>query len=429
MTTSFERLSETDDTSDAIIRESSLDPFIDSSDDLHSRQRGEGASDIEALYHIVCVIAGSGLLQLPYALKLSGWAGIALMLISAWVNDFTGKLLVKCLYVSGIRVPGYPAIGYAAYGIAGQRCVELFYNSILLGVTCLYLILAGMNLELMAGIFSQKEWIIICAACVTVPLLLLRTLKEVAIVSLFGAIASCLVMIFVVYAGFVDYNNYVGKSEHSIINLDLLPAAFGTFSFSFGGNFVYPEVEGSMANPSAFPKVLSVAMAVITVMYLVTSVTAYGVYGDATLSPILLNLPKGGIQYTAQIVITAHVLLACPLLITTFSRDLERQYSIDKIVDTPEQKTKRCLLRVAVMTSISLIAIAIPYFSDLMMLLGAVANTMLIFIFPTIFYNKLYGFKGWQQHSIAAFIILVGVVGGSIGGFEALRALWLDISS
>ncbi len=46
-----------------------------------------------------CIIAGTGILQLPYALRLSGWVGIAVILFSAFVNEYTGKLLIECLYV------------------------------------------------------------------------------------------------------------------------------------------------------------------------------------------------------------------------------------------------------------------------------------------------------------------------------------------
>jgi hypothetical protein len=52
-----------------------------------------------ALYHIVCVIAGTGILQLPFALALSGWLGILVIIFAAMVNEYTGKLLIECLYV------------------------------------------------------------------------------------------------------------------------------------------------------------------------------------------------------------------------------------------------------------------------------------------------------------------------------------------
>lgn len=55
-----------------------------------------------ALYgDINCASACSPLctaqLQLPYTLKQSGWVGISIILLSAFVADYTGKILIKCL--------------------------------------------------------------------------------------------------------------------------------------------------------------------------------------------------------------------------------------------------------------------------------------------------------------------------------------------
>ena len=60
-----------------------------------------GSSENSALFHVICVIAGTGILQLPHALAKSGWIGIALMVLSAFGNEYTGRLLIQCLYVDG----------------------------------------------------------------------------------------------------------------------------------------------------------------------------------------------------------------------------------------------------------------------------------------------------------------------------------------
>lgn len=54
-----------------------------------------------------------------------------------------------------------------------------------LGVTCVYLILAGMNLADLFG-WTTRAWISICALLVLIPFLAFRTLKEVALLSAFG---------------------------------------------------------------------------------------------------------------------------------------------------------------------------------------------------------------------------------------------------
>ena len=48
-----------------------------------------------------------------------------------------------------------------------------------------------------------------------------------------------------------------------------------------------------MSRPHEFPLVLTQAMQIITVMYLLVAIVGYGVYGHLTVSPILLNLSSG----------------------------------------------------------------------------------------------------------------------------------------
>ena len=92
----------------------------------------------------------------------------------------------------------------------------------------------------------------------------MKTLKEVAIVSLFGAIASVILVFSIAVLGMQDYSSHSSRSTHAFIKWDTLALAMGTIAFSFGGNFVYPEVEHSMRNPRDFPKVLKKGMSFIT---------------------------------------------------------------------------------------------------------------------------------------------------------------------
>ena len=80
------------------------------------------------------------------------------MIMGALVIEYTGRLLIQCLYVDNKRLSGYPEIGYVAYGETGRLVVNIFYNSVLLGVTTLYLILAGMDLASLVGVLSESNW-------------------------------------------------------------------------------------------------------------------------------------------------------------------------------------------------------------------------------------------------------------------------------
>jgi hypothetical protein len=53
---------------------------------------------------------GVGILSLPYALRLSGWAGIGLLLLLAVITSYTAMLLGKMLnYMPGMT--SYPDVG------------------------------------------------------------------------------------------------------------------------------------------------------------------------------------------------------------------------------------------------------------------------------------------------------------------------------
>jgi vesicular inhibitory amino acid transporter len=121
----------------------------------------DGVSNSAALFHVICVIAGTGILQLPYALSQSGWIGVPMMILAAFVNEYTGRLLIDCLYINNQRLSGYPEIGYVAYGELGRAVVNVFYNSVLLGVTTLYLILSGMDLASLVGYLSESQWYVL----------------------------------------------------------------------------------------------------------------------------------------------------------------------------------------------------------------------------------------------------------------------------
>ncbi|KAJ3294365.1 hypothetical protein HDU79_011137 [Rhizoclosmatium sp. JEL0117] len=397
----------------------------------------KGNSVAEAIYHIICVIAGSGVLQLPYALNQSGWIGVGLIVFSAFSNQYAGGLLIKCLYAnsrgsSGRRLTGFSAVGYEAYGKPGKILVELFTDAMLLGVPIVYFILTGMNLEFLFGTFSMKVWMVLSAFLIMIPFLMYKTLKEIAIFSAFGVFATLVVIGTVIVSSIHDMPINYDKVTHKFIDFRQFASALGSISFSYSGNFIYPEVEASMAEPKKFRMVLSLSMVIISAMYLVTAIVGYAAYGNLTDSPILNNLPPGIIANSAVFLITAHILFAIPVLVTSFSLEVERRLDLAALSNSNiVVETKyRWALRSVIMVVIVGLAMAVPFFKDFMTLLGALANTALIFVFPVLFDFKLFGFhnRTWNEKVFGIVIMIVGVFGGVVGGFEAVVALANDIS-
>ncbi|CAO3600481.1 unnamed protein product [Absidia cylindrospora] len=126
------------------------------------------------------------------------------------------------------------------------------------------------------------------------------------------------------------------KIHHDIAIPRQFPMAFSTFSFSYCGNVIYPQLEGCMSQPQHWSKVMLVATTVITLMYVIIGFVCYLVYGNQVLNPVFLNIPHGYARNVAMIVATLHVLLASPLYLYVFTIRIESWLGLPCVNTTPE---------------------------------------------------------------------------------------------
>ncbi|KAI8393724.1 transmembrane amino acid transporter protein-domain-containing protein [Radiomyces spectabilis] len=381
--------------------------------------REKQGSNLTAFFNVVCVVAGTGALGLPYALNQGGWID-------------TGVILIRCLYYDGTnRLTSYQEVAEASFGVIGGWIAFFFTAVTLIGVPVLYLLLAGQNLHGVckgtAGELTFPIWTIICAALVAIPFVCFKSLKEIGVLSTFGTISTFVVIIIVLAVAVKEQHNQIDV-HHDPVIWNMFPIALSSIAFSFGGNPVYAHVEAGMRRPQDWNKVILYGLTACVAMYFLVAVPGYYVYGRDTRSPIYDNLPNAGPKTASIVIITVHVLLAAPILLTSFALDLEKMLRINA-----EHRSRwmewilRIALRGALMVVITVIAIYVPFFGDFMSLLGAFSNCALIFIFPVVFYFKLTGWrKPWYEMILAFFVILLGVVGLIFGTISAIQALDKD---
>ncbi|RIA81204.1 transmembrane amino acid transporter protein [Glomus cerebriforme] len=409
---------------------------LDLQDDSHRHDKG---SNLSAYFNIVCVVAGSGTLGIPYAIQQGGWITILLLILSAIMNVYSNIKLIECLYHDDnkSRRISISQVAYDAFGNIGLGFVSFFFNSLSIGCPILYLILSGENFErLFSDIFNislgMKNWIIICASLMCVPFVRFKTMKEASWLSIFGTISTVMVVFVVFITSIIELPNNRDR-HHKLINPRHIPIALATVFFSYGGNIVYPHIEASMKHPKAWPKVFSLATATITIFYLLVCIPAYATYGDATLSPIYKNLPQGLAVSITIIMITIHVLLALPIYQTAFALEIEEYLSINiTTLGKTREFTYRAITRVFTVIFTVYIAITFPYFADVMSLLGALGNGVLLNIMPISIWIKLFGWNclnGWKEKSWVISILLFSGFGAVIGTIDAIRALYLDITN
>ena len=136
------------------------------SDDRH-------ASAWLAGWNVTNLIQGTGILGVPYAVMMGGWAAVAVIVIVAGVCCYTGKLLVDCLYVeskrTGVRKRvhvNYPEVGEAAWPGWGNRIVSVVQVCEMFGGVIMYIVLLA---TVFSDILNGKtpldiyQWAVVCA--------------------------------------------------------------------------------------------------------------------------------------------------------------------------------------------------------------------------------------------------------------------------
>ncbi|CAO3618771.1 unnamed protein product [Cunninghamella blakesleeana] len=381
--------------------------------------RGEG-SFFTAYFNIVCVIAGTGTLGLPHAFSLV----------------YSGLILIKCLYYQpGKRLHDFKEVGNAAFGIVGYLSTSILHYLYLFGGPTLYLVLAAGNfttlLEGSSAALTRPIWTVIIGIFLLIPSLILKTLREVTVVSAIGAICTMIAVFIIMIESPLDRNNHPERTvEHDAVIWTGFPSALATLAFSYGGNNTYPHIEHALAKRNQWPLALISGLTTCTVLYFMTSVPAYWAYGREAASPIYYSLPSGAGQTIAIIVMTIHVIFAIPIYTTTFSLEFENWIrATDERLGKFGAWIARAIIRSCTMAILVLLAIFVPYFDDVMALLGALSNCGLVFLLPILCYLKLTGIKNKPVYELAfcALTIFIGVIGLVVGSKDAIINLVFDV--
>ncbi|KAI9272658.1 transmembrane amino acid transporter protein-domain-containing protein [Phascolomyces articulosus] len=391
--------------------------------------RSKGSTAFYAYYNVVCIVAGTGLLGLPASLRQGGWAGLVMVLLAWWMSSYTAVIIQKCMYKGkNKRLASFKEIATEAFGPIGGWVSFFFTSWIYLGTPILYIVLSAGNLNQIcagtAGEIGTIPWTIIWCAAIGIPYIFLKSMNNVAWTSAVGivAIMAC-ILITIVLAG-IDAPNQLDTTVHDNVIWDGFPIALATISFSFGGNVVYPNVEGSMKNPKKWPITVIAGLSTCAVMYLAIAICGYYVYGRDVVSPIYNSTPDGAAKTVAIVLITFNILVSAPILLVSFALDVEDMMNVTvERLGKKKEFIIRFFLRTGIIVFCGVIGILLPFFDLLMSLIGAFANCAVILVFPVLFYLRLTGFRNKSifLHLWHFLIILVGLVGLIFGTWTAIE--------
>lgn len=386
-----------------------------------------------ALWNVINMINGSGgLLGTPYAVVLGGFPALALVILVGLMTNFTGVLLIDCLYricpKTKLRKKvrsSYAEIGAACWGPFGGKIVDFMTVSMCYCITVLYIMMLGSS---MIGILknatqlSLTEWCLICT-CLVLPTVFIRKLEVLAWLSMLAVVSLLLCTFIIIGYCLGEWRSW---SIHNIPTFDSekFPIAIGIIVFSYCGHSVFPGIECSMRKPKKFNKVSYLAFTIVTIAKFALGFVACLLFGSKTTPMITLNLgldPKNSVlSMIAIVLVIINVYFSYPLNMFVATETLD--ILVLPKLSSSFAKGGRCHIPWVIFTRAALvfitfgIAIAVPNFGLLMGIFGSVLGACISFIFPCVFHLQLkwHSLK-WYTKTAEIAVVLFGIVAGFLG--------------
>ncbi|KAA0058733.1 sodium-coupled neutral amino acid transporter 4 [Cucumis melo var. makuwa] len=425
-----------------------LDFDVDSHPLITGEARGESRIS-GAVFNLTTSIIGAGIMALPATMKVLGVGlGFVLIVLIGILSEFSVELLVRFLVIS--KSSSYGEVVQCAFGRSMKVLTEICIIVNNAGVLVVYLIIMG---DVMSGsvrhigVFDQ--WLghgfwdhrkLLILVVLVVFLAPLCALNKIDSLSLTSAASVALAVVFVIVACAIALIKLVeGKVEPPRMSpdfgskkaiLDLLvvvPIMTNAYVCHFNVPPIYNELE--TRSPQKMNTVGRVTTVICIVVYALTAISGYLLFGNDTESDVLTNFDRdlgirfsSALNYIVRIGYILHLVLVFPVI----------HFSLRQTVDTlifegsaplSESRKRSLILTIVLLALIYIGSTMIPNIWTAFKFTGATTAVSLGFIFPSVIALKLSKNSGqgslnatekllsWLMLGLAFIVGIVGLIG------------------
>ncbi|XP_026438171.1 amino acid transporter AVT1H-like [Papaver somniferum] len=410
--------------------EKKLTVLIDNGDGAARKEDVKtNSSFLHSVINMSAILIGLGQLSTPYALQKGGWVSSFLLIGFGILCAYTSHLLGRCLKKDQ-KIRNYSDIGNHAFGAKGKVIASTFiYLEVFMALVS-FTIALNDNL---ATVFDEKhlniswthlstsQFLTVTAVIVALPTVWLKDLSKISFLSVVGIILSFLIFYSVIHIaafGGVKANRFI-----PVLRLHNIPAISGLYVFSFSTHVVFPDIYRSMKDPSKFTKVSIVSFTIVTTFYTTIAFVGAKLFGPEVNSQVTLNMPKH--LLVTKMALWATVL--APLTKYAFALvPIASQY--DRKLPSSVSSNTRWFIRGTIgsmlLILVLILALAVPYFEQVLGLTGSLVSISVSIIFPCAFYTKIY----WSQISkpflaLNVSLIVIASVLGVLGTISSSKSL------
>ena len=400
----------------------------------------EKAGLIPSLFNIINANLGTGILAMPFVVRLSGYWGIATIIIIGILGNYSGKKLINLLYEyadDGTRVrvrDTYVDIGEAFWPGYGKYLVHFANFFEQFSHCALLLIMPG---TVVAHVFpgtemSEGTWIFLISLTI-LPTAFLRKMHQISWLSVVTVMTAVVISILVLIYSLTHHTHW-SDDVMPQFDIRLIPIGIGIVVVTYSSQAYMPAIERSMKDPEIFDPLMDFAYTLVAVFKFGIGVIVFLAFTDKSDQIMTLNLPHNilGIIVNIAVIVMSLTFYTVPMF--TIFDIIENQFSLpwlDSLKDNESSVaglkyiTPNLLFRLALVSSTIFIACSVPHFSLMMAFVGSLSGMLLVFIYPSLFYIKI----RWNEISNTSVVINLSIImfaffSGAFGILFSARALY-----
>eukprot|EP00127_Corallochytrium_limacisporum_P005160 Clim_evm66s199 gene=Clim_evmTU66s199 len=295
----------------------------------------------KATLTLITTSIGAGILSIPYGFAIFGWWAFPLILFVSILMLIGGLLLNENLKVS--KSFAYVDLAEEHLGPVGKWVFQCAFIVDTYFVAIIFLILCASSFQAVFANVSNLDyqiWVIITVAAMW-PVGMLTEVKDMAGMLLFASICSYSVAVIILAEAGSDRGEPIEYENPENVEVSTGIQGIAIFLFAYTFNILVPSTRRNMKYPKNMHwPIILVSICLLTVYTLVGALN-HGVYGCEIPSNILTKWDRNIPWYLANILVGGHLLVAGPLVLHPFVIVMERwvlRIEIDYTQNTESQQ-------------------------------------------------------------------------------------------
>lgn len=368
-----------------------------------SETQGGTSSFSGAYFNFVNSIVGAGIIGMPYAIHHCGfYLGVFLLCFVGYITYFSVNLLVET--GEKLRRYSYEEIVEISFGSTGKFFIVLFQFLLAFGAQIAYGIVIGDTMTDLIAYFDEDNpltnrplVVFIYSTCFILPLCLLRDMSSLS----YSSALSIFAVVFIVFAVAIQ-GPTAGKDQNIKHNFDVAESSWfgglGAISFAFvchhSSFLVFNSLEKKTIE--SWNHVSFWAVMTATTLCLLMGIFGYYAFDQTAKGDILNNF-----DYNDPVINVARALLAFTMVFTfPMEQYVSRHCIYIYLLPHGEQASfnQHLLVTLAIWGFATVIGMCMSDVGIVLELTGAVAASVVAYIFPPLCYLRVCGWNNsWNE--------------------------------